>query len=86
MGDGQWTTNLGVEDDMTISLIWEDLRSISSLIRDDLGSIMFTSKLTNKDEKRRKENNVKDKKGRKKNVHLLPTGRAQDAPRRLSQL
>ena len=43
--------HLGVEDDMTISLIWEDLRSISSLIRDDLGSIMFTSKLTNKDKK-----------------------------------
>ena len=37
--------NLGVEDDMTISLIWEDLDSIKviSLIRDDLGSIMFTS-------------------------------------------
>ena len=34
--------NLGVEDDMTISLIWEDLGSIMSLIRDDLGSIMFT--------------------------------------------
>ena len=45
------TQHLGVDDDMTISLIWEDLRSISSLICDDLGSIMFTSKLTNKDEK-----------------------------------
>ena len=47
--------HLGVEDDMTISLIWEDLRSISSLICDDLGSIMFTSKLTNKDEKGKKK-------------------------------
>ena len=53
--DEQWATYLGVEDDMTISLIWEDLRSISSLIRDDLGSIMFTSKLTNKDEKGKKK-------------------------------
>ena len=48
---GRMAQHLGVEDDMTISLIWEDLRSISSLIRDDLGSIMFTSKETNKDKK-----------------------------------